>query len=239
MWNDHVLLNRVASWLTGAACLALSYALLLLLVRLPVFAVREVGVSASAAHTTREQVQTLVESELHGNFFTLDLEQARVAFEKLPWVRRASLRRAWPDRLEVDLEEHVALARWRDTGLVNTHGEVFEAASDQTLPVFVGPSGAASEMTDQFRKFQAVLAPLGRTTSELHLSARGAWELKLDDGYALELGRQDMAGRVARFATAYPQASARLPGGVYRVDLRYPNGFAVRLPAQRGTDKPA
>jgi cell division protein FtsQ len=239
MWDDHFTLRRVASWLTGAASLALGYALLLLAVRLPVFALREVAVTGQAVHTTREQVQSLVESELRGNFFTLDLEQARAAFEKLPWVRRASLRRAWPDRLEVDLEEHVALARWRDTGLVNTYGEVFEAASDQPLPVFAGPIGASPEMTDQYRKFQAALVPLGRNVTEVRLSERRAWQVKLDNGYTLELGRQDTAARVARFAAAYRQASARLPDGVYRVDLRYPNGFAVRMPAQGPSDKAA
>jgi cell division protein FtsQ len=239
MWDDHLLLDRVASWLTAAAALALGYALLLLVVRLPVFAVREVALTAPALHTTREQVQSLVESELRGNFFTLDLEQARAAFEKLPWVRRAGLRRAWPDRLEVELEEHVALARWRGSGLVNTYGELFEAATDQALPVFAGPSGAAAEMAENYRKFQAALAPLGRSATEVRLSERRAWELKLDDGRMLELGRQDALARVARFAAAYPQASAWLPTGAYRVDLRYPNGFAVRMPARRGGDRAA
>jgi cell division protein FtsQ len=239
MWDDHVLLERMASWLIAAGALALSYALLLLVVRLPLFAVREVVVTTPALHTTREQVQSLVEGELRGNFFTLDLEQARVAFEKLPWVRRASLRRAWPDRLEVELEEHVALARWRDSGLVNTYGELFEAATDQVLPVFTGPSGASAEMADQYRKFQGALAPLRRSAIEVRLSARRAWQLKLDDGYTLELGRQDAVARVARFAAAYPQASAWLAGGVYRVDLRYPNGFAVRMPARHASDKAA
>jgi len=239
MWDDHLLLDRVAAWLNAVAALALGYALLLLVVRLPAFAVREVAVTTPAPHTTREQVQSLVESELRGNFFTLDLEQARAAFEKLPWVRRASLRRAWPDRLEVELEEHVALARWRDSGLVNTYGELFEAATDQALPVFAGPSGASVEMADHYRKFQAALAPLGRSAIEVRLSERRAWRLKLDDGYTLELGRHDAVVRVARFAAAYPQASAWLPAGVYRVDLRYPNGFAVRMPARHGSDDAA
>jgi cell division protein FtsQ len=237
MWDDHLLLNRIATALFAAAGLALGLGLLLMLVRLPVFALREVAITTPAAHTTQEQVQTLVHGELRGNFFTLDLEQARTAFEKLPWVRRASLRRAWPDRLEVALEEHVALARWRDTGLVNTHGEVFEAATDQRLPVLAGPAGASAEMADHYRQFQALLAQLGRRALEVRLSERRAWQVKLDDGYMLELGRQDTVARVARFVTAYRQAMAQLPAGTYRVDLRYPSGFAVRVPGLRWGDK--
>jgi cell division protein FtsQ len=237
MWDDHLLLNRIATALLAAAGLALGYAALLALVRLPLFAVREVVVTTPAVHTTREQVHTLVHGELRGNFFTLDLERSRAAFEKLPWVRRASLRRAWPDQVEVALEEHIALARWRDTALVNTHGELFEAATDQSLPVFAGPTGASAEMAEHYRRFGAALAPLSRRPLEVRLSERRAWQVKLDDGTTLDLGRQDVAARVERFVSAYRQAQGQLPSGVYRVDLRYPSGFAVRVPGLRANQR--
>lgn len=238
MWDDHRQLSRVATALLAVAGLALGYAALLTVVRLPLFAVREVVVITPAAHTTPEQVHTLVHAELRGNFFTLDLERSRAAFEKLPWVRRASLRRAWPDQLEVALEEHVALARWRDTALVNTYGEVFEAASDQRLPVFAGPDGSSAEMAEHYRRFDAALAPLSRRPAQVRLSERRAWQVRLDDGTTLDLGRQDVDARVERFVTAFRQAQGQLPAGVYRVDLRYPSGFAVRVPGLR-TDKRA
>jgi cell division protein FtsQ len=172
---------------------------------------------------------------LRGNFFTLDLERTRLAFEKLPWVRQANLRRAWPDRLEVLVEEHVAVARWRDTGLVNTYGEVFEAASNERLPLFAGPEGAAAEMVEHYRGFRELLLTVGREPVELRLSDRRAWALRSSDGYFLELGRQDMNARLARFVAGYEKAVAQLQPGAYRVDLRYPNGFAVRLPGLRWT----
>jgi cell division protein FtsQ len=238
MWDDHRLLNRLAMALLTAARLALGYAVLLAVVRLPLFAVREVVVTTPAAHTTREQVHTLVHTELRGNFFTLDLERSRAAFEKLPWVRRASVRRAWPDQIEVALEEHVALARWRDTALVNTHGELFEAATDQSLPVFAGPDGTSAEMAEHYRRFDAALAQLSHRPVQVRLSARRAWQVKLDDGTTLDLGRQDVEARIERFVAAYRLAQGQLPAGVYRVDLRYPSGFAVRVPGLR-TDKRA
>ena len=85
----------------------------------------------------------------------------------MPWVRSAMLRRVWPDRLEVALEEHVALARWRDTALVNDRGEVFEAATDARLPVFGGPEGSAAEMVAQYRVFVDLLARVGRKPAQL------------------------------------------------------------------------
>jgi cell division protein FtsQ len=239
MWDDHRLLGKLANLLYGLAAIALLHALLMLVLRLPIFPLREVVVTAPAAHITREQVEAIVREQLRGNFFTVDLEAARLAFEKLPWVRSAALRRAWPDRLEVGLEEHVAVARWRDTGLINTHGELFEAATAQRLPVFFGPPGSAAEMAVHYRVFADLLAPVGRTPAQLSLSERRAWRVVLDDGQVLELGRQDLTARLARFVAVYQRTVGRLPGGSYRVDLRYPNGFALRAPGPRRGAKPA
>jgi cell division protein FtsQ len=239
MWDDHRRLGRLANLLYGLGVAALLYALLVMVLRLPIFPLREVVVTGHVAHTTREQIEAIVREELRGNFFTVDLEVTRLAFEKLPWVRGAALRRAWPDRLEVGLEEHVAVARWRDTGLINTYGELFEAASAQHLPVFFGPPGSAAEMALQYRLFADLLASVGRTPVQLSLSERRAWQVKLDDGQVLELGRRDLAARLARFTAVYQRTVGRLPPGRYRIDLRYPNGFALRLPGLRWRAKPA
>jgi cell division protein FtsQ len=237
MWDDHRLLNQAAAALFTLAVAIALYAAIVLVIRMPVFAFHQLRVSGAIAHTTREQVQTIA-GELRGTFFTLDLEQARAGFEKLPWVRRAQVRRAWPNRLEVALEEHVALARWHDVGLVNTYGERFHAATAAGLPVFVGPDDAAAEMTLHYRQFQQTLAAIGRAPVEVRLSGRRAWNLRLDDGRVLELGRQDMVNRLARFASVYPRIAAQLPER-HRIDLRYPNGFAVRVPGLRWGERAA
>jgi cell division protein FtsQ len=238
MWDDHRRLNRIAAALYTLAALGVAYALLMTVIRLPLFALREVTVAGQILHTTHEQLDAVANRQLRGNFFTLDLEAARRSFEKLPWVRNARLRRAWPDRLEVVLEEHEALARWRDVGLVNTYGEVFDAASASRLPVFAGPEGAAGEIALHYVAFRDALAAIGRRPVEVRLSGRRAWQIKLDDGRLLELGRQDVVRRLARFAEVYPRVAEQLRATVYRVDLRYPNGFAVRLPGLRWDERP-
>ena len=126
---------------------------------LPAFPLRARCASCEPpAHVTRAQVEAIVKRELRGNFFTLDLAAARGAFERLPWVRRVAVRRHWPDRLEVALEEHVPLARWGERALVNTHGEVFAGAYDGELPVFSGPAGTAKEIAIQYQYFRRTLA---------------------------------------------------------------------------------
>ena len=128
MWDKPDILNRLSDLLVVAALLGLLYGGAAWVVQLPIFPITEVRVATPLTHVTREQVESIVRREVRGNFFTLHLSSTRLAFEKLPWVRRADVRRQWPGALEVVLTEHVPLARWGKSALVNVHGEVFEAA---------------------------------------------------------------------------------------------------------------
>jgi cell division protein FtsQ len=233
MWDSAQRLNRIADVLLALAVILALYGALHLALRLPVFPLREVRLTRSLSLVSADQVAALVQREVRGNFFTVDLAGLRAAFAKLPWVRNVSLRRTWPDRIEVNLEEHVPLARWGDSGLVNRHGEVFNAAYDGELPVFIGPAGSAKEMAIEYEYFRRSLAAIGKAPQQLQVTARRAWQVKLDDGTTLELGREALEARLARFVAAFPAALNPLAGRFERVDLRYANGFAVRMPDLR------
>ena len=233
MWNRPALMNGVArAFYAAAAVLALAIAWQLA-ARQPMFELREVALTGAPAHVARGEIEDLVRRELRGNFLTLDLAAVSASFQTLPWVRRASVRRQWPARLEVALEEHVPLARWAAGGLVNTHGEVFRAAYDVELPVFVGPDGTAREIAIQYRYFRTSLAAIGETPVRVEVSPRGAWQVKLASGVTLALGREQMEARVARYVALHDRSLAPLGRRFDYVDLRYPGGFAVRFPDPR------
>lgn len=233
MWDNAASLRTTANLLFAVAAAGTLYCMAHYIVHLPIFPLREVSVTGETAHLTQEQVQAVISRELQGNFFTVDLAQVRSGFEKLPWVRKVNVRRSWPDRLEVVMEEHRPLARWGSTALVNAQGEVFEAAINNVLPVFTGPSEMAPEVVERFAAFEQLLAPVGRKVVQIRVSPRRAWQLKLDDGLFIELGRENLDGRLAAFVAAYPQTVARLPQGSTHVDLRYSNGFAVKSPGMK------
>ena len=233
MWDRPDTLNRFADLLVTVAALAALYGAAHFVVRLPVFPLHEVRVTSALTHLTSEDIETMIKREIKGNFFTLDLAATRAAFEKLPWVRKAGVRRHWPARLDVTLEEHVPLARWGNLALVNTHGEVFEARYDWDLPVFVGSAESAKEIAIQYEYFRRSLAAIGKTPVQVQLSARRAWEVRLDGGPTLELGREQVEARLARFVAAYSRSLGRLGRRIDYVDLRYSNGFAVRIPELR------
>ena len=230
MWDKPAALNALADLLFVTALLGLLYAGVAYAVRLPAFSINAVRVVTPLAHVTREQIEEIVRGEVRGTLFTLQLGSARAAFEKLPWVRSADVRRQWPGGLEVVLTEHRPLARWGKGALVNVHGEVFAAAFDGPLPVFNGPAGSAKEMSIQYDHFRRSLAAIEKTPGEINVSPRRAWQIRLDDGMTLDLGREQVEERLRRFVATYPRTIARMTHPVDRVDLRYANGFAARVP---------
>jgi cell division protein FtsQ len=230
MWDKPSLLNWLANFFYALSVVLMIYGLLFVVVHLPIFPIREVKVNGAIDHVTREQVQLIVEQHLKGNFFTLDLVKTRDAFEKLPWARTVSVRRRWPDALNVEIEEHKALARWGDIALVNTRGELFHAASDANLPLFYGPGDGVKEVTKQYADFSKILNKADIKIARVTLSPRRAWEIKTEKNLVISLGRLDMVARLNKFTTVYESVLSHLKADIKYADLRYPNGFAVRKP---------
>jgi cell division protein FtsQ len=231
MWDNPRLLNAAAGFLVGITALACTLVGAHWLLRSSLFPIRVVELRAPLKHAAPEEVHAVLARYATGNFFAAPIDEVRAAAERLPWVRRASVRRVWPDRLEVTIEEHVAFARWGSEALVNVQGERFAATSDAELPLFIGPPGTEGEIARRYSRFAQRLAPLGSALERVVLSARHGWQLRLANGLQITLGRDVDAAeeRLARFVEAYA------PGGAVHaevVDLRYPNGFAVRTSRQ-------
>jgi cell division protein FtsQ len=159
------------------------------------------------------------------------LGAVREAARRIAWVREATVRRRFPDAVEVTFEAHEPFARWGERGLVSTRGEVFAADYEGFLPKFTGPESSAAQMAREYPAIRDAVAPLASAVTELKLSARGAWQVILDSGLSLDLGRGDFHPRLARFVAAWPQLASQ---GVEtrHADLRYANGFALQRAAE-------
>lgn len=237
MWDNPRVLNLIAGALVGAAALAFSIAGGWMLLRSELFPVREVSVVSSLQKTSKDDIHAAVRDRIGGNFFAVSPAEVRAGLERLPWVRSASVRRVWPDRLEVALEEHVALARWGDDELISTYGERFAGKTDQALPVFIGPAGVEAEVARRYARFARLVAPLASPLERVVLTPRLAWQLRLESGLNLMLGRDADAAeeRLRRFVAVYDMTLAKIQRSHEYVDLRYPNGFALRVQEPKGT----
>jgi cell division protein FtsQ len=158
------------------------------------------------------------------------LAEVRASALRVPWVRDATVRRRFPDAVEIAFTVHEALARWDEGRLVSPAGEVFRADEARGLPRFRGPEGSAPAMARQYEVIARMLAPLASPVEELRLSPRGAWHVVLRSGLTLQLGRGDVAERLERFVAAWPRLIEH-EGEPHYVDLRYPGGFATRRAA--------
>ena len=232
MWDNPRLLNMAANGLIAVAVVLFGFAGTQFVLNSSLFPLREITVSGDLEHTGRTDLEMAARGRVGGNFFGADLAAIRAGLEQIAWVRRADVRRVWPDRIEVTLEEHTALARWGDAGLVNTFGERFAGQSEAALPMFAGPPRTESEVTRRYRQYSSALVALG-ALERVTLTPRFAWQLRLSNGLSIELGR-DLANdpadaRLARFIAAHPQTLGRIALRHEYVDLRYPNGFALRV----------
>ncbi|MCH9638690.1 MAG: cell division protein FtsQ/DivIB [Betaproteobacteria bacterium] len=243
MWDSHRLLRVIANIMFAMVAIATVYVISLTFVKPIFFPLEQVNIQVIGGkdsfnngrlqHVTPEEIETLINNEITGNFFSVDLINVRELFISMPWVREAKVEREWPHGLNIMLEEHQVLAYWGSHALVNTYGEVFRVKLDKQLPVFTGPTEASSQLVAQhYERFREILAPLEQSIAVINLSHRYAWRIHLESGTVLELGRNEIEKRLKRYASVYNNGLAKLNQHetLEYVDLRYPNGFAVRMP---------
>jgi cell division protein FtsQ len=244
-WRDARVLERLSAAFVAFALVAGVCAVAVWAMGRPVFDLRAASVAPIDAerplrHVSDRSLAQALRASVKGSFFSTELEAVRERVESVAWVRRASVRRVWPDRLEVRIEEHRPLALWHDGRLVNTYRELFsanldEAEADGPLPQLAGPPGSEAEVVDRFLAATRLLEPLSREPVSVTMSERRAWRMQLDDGTVLLLGREQPKSideRIARWVDAYPTTTARLGHRAGVIDMRYQNGFAIRALAQ-------
>ncbi len=236
-------MRLTANGLYALAALVLAVLALHLLTRQPVFALRAIHIDGDLKRNSVATIRVNAVPQLRGNFFTIDLQAARRAFETVPWVRQAVVQRVWPNRLAVRLEEHRPVALWReadDNGtaeqLVNTQGEVFEAnvgdVEGDSLPTLEGPDGSSAAMLAMLMRLQAVFGRLGSHIDTLRLSGRASWAIELDSGATVQLGRgrdDEVLARADRFVATVTQMTQQFQAPVVYADLRHRDGYALRL----------
>ena len=192
--------------------------------------IEAVVIQGKLKYTSSHEIQLALRSLLSSSFFNADVEQVQKRIEALPWVYRASVKREWPAKLKVLIKEQDVVAHWNGDDWLNQHGEVFKApvvvAQQQPLPELYGPDDAAKEVLQGYEQMNALLQINGFELQELSLTPRHAWQVQLEDGIKLELGREDKMSRVQRFIDVYPEI-LKQGQAIKSIDLRYDTGLAV------------
>lgn len=239
---DIRLMNKVTSLLLTVCVLLCLASGLWWVLRHPSFALQLITVEGEMSRNNALTLKTNVVPHLSGNFFTLELDRARQAFESVPWVRSAVIHREFPNRLRVRLLEQHPLALWGEEGsstLLNEQGQVFEAnlgeVEADALPRLKGPASQSQQVLGMYQTLRPVLQGADMDIDELELSPRGSWKVSTSQGVTIELGRgqpQALTVLLQDFLRTLPQITSRYgrsPKSLAAADLRHKDGYALRL----------
>ncbi len=197
------------------------------------FPVRVIEITEALKQIPEDTLMDCVSPHLVKGFFWLKVQSIQHDIANVAWVVSSSVKRVWPDKIQVSLQERMPQARFGEKGVMDTEGHVFypeysaNAVVLNKLPLFTGPVEKSQDMLQQYYTVLESLGPLGLTVTELHLSDYGALEIMLDNGIALILGRTALGERLNRFVLAYElELKAQMDQIVY-IDCRYTNGLAI------------
>ena len=196
------------------------------------FPINEVGVKGEYENVNKSQVDLIKNKYIKKNFFAVSLQDTREAFKKLPWIRDVSIRRDWNKfGLLVEIESHKPIARWRNRGLVNSYGEIFHAAYEDDLPLFLGPDEFVGEMTVKYKEINKILKKELMQIGTISLSSRLSWEIYTNNQMQILLGKEEgnsISKKLNILIENYQVILSELKSRVDYVDIRYKDGFVVK-----------
>ena len=196
------------------------------------FPINEVGITGEYENINKNQVDLIKNKYIKKNFFAVNLKDTREAFKKLPWIRDVSIRRDWNKfGLLVEVESHKPIARWSNRGLVNSYGELFHAAYEGNLPLFLGPDDFVGEMTVKYNQINQILKKELMQIGTISLSNRLSWEIYTNNNMRFFLGKENgnnIVKKLNALIENYQFILSESKSRIEYVDLRYKDGFAVK-----------
>jgi cell division protein FtsQ len=202
--------------------------------------VTSIDISGEMPYSQRSDIINAIDQVDMGNFFQVDVNEVQSYVLNLPWVYSVAVRKQWPNELKIYVVDQNPVALWNGNFLINQAGQVFQADVERInhyLPNFFGPEGSELLALENYKDLNALLDFKALKIDELVLSERFSWQLTLDDGVTLNLGREERVERIQRFMDVYPIIKAHLKAkkitekqqnqAVDYIDLRYDTGLAV------------
>jgi len=196
------------------------------------FPLTDVVIQGEFRFMNPDTLKVEVRKQAHFGFFALSVNDVRDAVVALPWVADASVRRIWPDRLEIEVKEHQPVSHWGESSLLNANGEVFtpeKVAMPKKLVRLFGAKGREKEVLEHYLRMSQQAKNVGLSFVRLGMNERASWLVEFDNGLLLRLGQSDIEKRWANFMDIYPVLYDMNKDRLVVVDMRFTNGMAVQL----------
>ena len=192
--------------------------------------IRSIEISGPFQRVTALQIEEAISDELEDGFVSADLARIQRSIVELPWIDTATVARRWPSRLRISVTEQVPAAIWGERGLLNVRGELFVTEARHIpaeLPRLSGPEHRSDEVARRYLQVRDRLIPVGLDLRRVHLDPRGAWEMTLQNGVEVRLGRREVDARTDLFLDVVADIITGRAPEIDYVDMRYSNGFTV------------
>ncbi len=194
---------------------------------LPVRYVRIEGVFQFIA---KNKIKQVLKGQVNNGLYNADIQQIQTSVNQLPWVENVRVKRVWPDALDIKIVEQTPVVRWGATGLLNEKAELFipdNINEFSRLPLLKGPDGNEKKFLEIMKGLTIALSDQEMRLVEFSVNNRRAWNIKLNNGLELILGRNEPLDKFQRFLKSFTLIGEEQVAKVAVVDLRYPNGYAL------------
>ncbi len=193
--------------------------------------IKYVRVEGAFQYIAKDKIKQVLRKQVSAGLYNTDIQQISESVQNLPWVNTVIIKRVWPDSIDIKIIEQIPVVRWKDRGLVNNEGEVFtpENINEFThLPILAGPIGNEKELLEVMTGLIYDLNDQNMQLTEFRVSDRRAWYIKCQNDIQLILGRNKPLIKLQRLLNTLSFIGEQQIAKVAVIDLRYPNGYALR-----------
>ena len=195
--------------------------------------IEKIKVVATYEHIQPKVLQNIITPSVTNNFFGLDLVGLKNRILLQPWVKHVTVKRAWPNTIEITIYEQKAVGNWENEALLNDEGELFRPPKESFpdgLPLFSAPPEYVKAALQEYQKLQDIISPLSWKIVGINLDELLSWRIILNNGSNIFLGNEDIEERLEEFVKSYSKVKTKTNNHdkIESIDLRYQNGFAIK-----------
>jgi cell division protein FtsQ len=194
---------------------------------LPIKYVRTEGVFQ---YLGKNEIKSVLLPLVTAGFFDVNMQAIHSAVSTLPWVETVTVKRIWPDAIDIKVREKKPYARWGKNSLITEQGVIFTPKNMeqfQTLTLVTGPELQQVKVLEIMKGIKTALADQSMELAEFNVNDRWSWKIRLANGLEILLGRNDQLKKLQRFLKTLTVLGQEQVEAMAIVDLRYPNGYAV------------
>ncbi len=228
-------LGPAVKWLLVSGCMV---TLLLALSYLPaswqnVWPVEIIAFNNPAVQVQQSDIAALLKENNMNGMLAVDVLVLREKLLENPWVREVAVKKQWPNRLVIEIQEYDVVAKVNDKFMLE-NGVLVEGIESAiaSMPVTINMGSKNLKQKDLMKHIISRISKIKNSIEESQLAvndfsinANDSWSLSTSNGIEIKIGRKQHVDRVKRFSSIY--AAIENKEQLQTIDLRYSNGVAV------------